>query len=373
MFLLKKIIIIFIIFSFSSICFQPSLAQDDDEDEINEPITIFTSDELSSTVVKISTISLPIDEDTTTGVAKSSKAVQTPVPTPVIPKQIAIEALVVEVGENFNKEIGLRYGLMRDNAKNPNSNLKGIDMNFMTDPNTQIYVPRFQTNKGEYTVGLEDKDAAPPGLDLSLSGITLGSGEISAMLRAYIQSGDAEIRSQPIAVALEGTEAYIQTVDQIPFQDVKFVGSRLTPFLDVSFETVGITLNVTPTIEGDKKDKVRLKITKLEVSQVTSYIKNKSITRPVVAKSEANTEVVLSNKETLVLGGLKSEREATSIERLPILGKLPIIGALFRHKRDTIEKTNIYFFITPIVLEPGENPVFPKDFTNEDNVSLILN
>lgn len=386
---MRKYILVVIFPLILALLFSINLPAQDEDESDGEPLVVTQPTDQGVVIISNpSTISLPkppenptdkdttktavsaTAEDVTSGTIKVSDAIDStptpsPTPTPYMKRQIAIEALVVEVGENLTREVGFRYGFTRDNKTNPNSNLKGIDINYLTNPNTLVYIPGFQINDdGTYSLPLDSSVAASPGVELTLGGMNIGPGELSAILKAYLQTGDAEIRSQPITVALEGTEAQIQTIDEIPFQDVKFIGSKSSPFLDISFENVGITCNVVPSIEGEKKDMIRLKLNKLEVSEVSSYLKDKQITRPIVAKAQANTEVVLKDRETLVLGGLKSERESESIERLPLLGKIPVIGIFFRYKKTQTEKTDVYFFITPTILETGENPLFPKDFAN---------
>jgi len=329
----------------------PSLALPSTQ-SISPPTTLLPSDSIPTTSTTISQES-NIPEAT----IKKVDTETTPI-VYLLPRQIAIEAMVVEVGENFTREVGIRYGYNRSEIRAPSNSIKGMDLNFAASPDP-VSVMQFRDSDSGYAV---ERTNRTPGLGLQLGKISISTGEFNAILRAHIRTGDAEIRSQPIAIALEDSETHIQTVDEIPFQDVRFIGARLTPYLDVSFEKVGVTLTVTPSLAGPNRNFVRLKINQLEVSQVSSYITVRHVSRPVVAISSARSEVLLNDRETLVLGGLKSERERQTKISVPIIGKIPYIGALFSYKKHIREKTDIYFFITPTILFCGENPAFPKDF-----------
>jgi len=202
------------------------------------------------------------------------------------------------------------------------------------------------------------------GFGVNIMGMDISRGVLAARLRALVNTGDAEIKSQPMAVALENTKAIIETVDEVPFQDVKFLPGKTLPLLDVSFEKVGVRLEVTPTIENEKLRLVRLNIEKIEVSSVTSFITIRGVSRPLFAKSDASTEVVIPSGETLVIGGLKSQRDHRAISGIPFLQKIPLIGLLFRNTKVIKEQTDVLFFITPYILEPGENPILPVDFVH---------
>ena len=280
---------------------------------------------------------------------------------------VAIDAAIVEMGENSTRDLGIDYTYNRDENISPNSIFEGLFVNFPYTPDL-VLVPDFQDTESGQNVGYISRF---PGLGINLTGMNTNRGIFEANFRALLESGKAEIISQPTAVSVDGEIVEIETTDKIPFQDVKF-DKHGNPRVEVSFENVGVKLFVTPTIVGEKRDKIKLNIKELEVSGVSTYYTIKSVSRPVFVRSTAQTEVVLNNRETLILGGLKSERDRTIENRIPIIGRIPILGYLFKNQKRTKEKTDVLFFITPYILLEGENPKFPPDFLHRTDEDLKI-
>jgi type II secretory pathway component GspD/PulD (secretin) len=331
--------------------------------------------------VALTTPTVPVETPATT--PPLAAPVAAPVPNiqvqpeyPISMMQIAVEAMVVEVNENYMREIGLDYTYNRieQNAdgtpsEGATNSVAGADVGFLPtfDP---VWVPTFTDvgTAGGYTIG---EMARQPGIGSTLSGIDIGdTGEIVAQIRGLLDQGKAEIRTRPIVVALNGTPAEISTVDEVPFQDVNYVPNTPTALLSVSYENVGIKLTVTPTImEPLEKQMVRLDIPNIEVSGVSHYSTIRNVSRPVIFKANTNGKYFLHNGETLVISGLKSRREITRESRIPILGRIPIVSWLFKSQRKEFRDRDILFFITPYILPPGTNPLLPFDFEHQEVLS----
>ena len=276
-------------------------------------------------------------------------------------RQIAIEALVVEINEDTERKWGIDYTLNRNEAENPGSIIEGINMEFPFKAD-QVSVPDFiDTKTGNGFV--INRTNRLPGLGLSFVGLDIGPGEVSGKLRLLMNQGKAKIRTRPIVVAVNGTTAIIETVEEIPFQDVSFSGKG-EAYLDVKYEKVGVKLEVVPTILDLKRRIVELNIKHVTVSAVSSYVTIKQVNRPVFAESTANTSMEMRSGETLIIGGLKTHREVKEENRLPILGSLPLIGWMFKNQTNVIQIKDTLFFITPYILEPEQSPILPFDFVN---------
>jgi len=267
-------------------------------------------------------------------------------------RQIAIEAMVVEINEEYTRNIGLSYTLSR--KEGTDTNLKAVDVEFPFTP-VDVKVPVF--NEGARTVNYTNR---MPGLGLALSGMDVGTHMLSANLRALLESGKAEVRAHAIAVALHKTPVTIETVDEVPFQDVSY--SKGQPKLDVSYEKVGVRLGATPEILDLKKGRIRLEIKELDLSSVTGYVTLQNVNRPIFAKSSANTRLDITHGETVILGGFKTMREVVSESGIPFLRRIPVLGYLFKSEKKVQENKDILFFITPYLLEPGLSPILPYDF-----------
>lgn len=280
---------------------------------------------------------------------------------------IAIDAAIVEMSENSTRDLGIDYSFNRNEDIAPSSIFEGMFVNFPFASDL-VQVPSFVDTDSGQNLGFINRF---PGLGISLTGLDTNRGVFEANFRTLLQTGKVELISQPTAVSVEGERVEIETVDKIPFQDVTF-DPKGNPQVQTAFAMVGVKLFVTPSIFGEKRDKIKLTIHTLEVSGVSMYYIIKGVSRPVIAKSEAESEIILNNKETLILGGLKSERERVLESRIPILGKIPIAGFLFKSQKMTKEKTDILFFITPYILLEGENPKFPPDFLHRTDEDLKI-
>jgi len=273
-------------------------------------------------------------------------------------RQIAIEAMVVEINEEYTRNLGLSYTLNRNEQNAPGNNLKAVDVRFPFNPDL-VKVPTFSDATGDlgYIVGFEQQ---LPGLGFNLSGMDVGMGQFSASLRALLLSGNAEVRAHTIAVAMNGTPVTIETVDEVPFQDVRYDKGQQR--LDVSFEKVGVRLRSSPTILDLQKGRIQLDIEELDLSSVTGYVTLQNVNRPIFAKSSANTTVEMTSGETFILGGFKIRREVVKESGVPFLRRIPVLGYLFKSEKKVQENKDVLFFITPYLLEPSASPILPYDF-----------
>jgi type II secretory pathway component GspD/PulD (secretin) len=272
---------------------------------------------------------------------------------------VAIEALVIEVNEERTRELGIRYGF---NDQGGSGILDGGDIS-LGNAIAPVRVPVLISGLGgKNAIGYENR---LPGLGISLSGMNIGSSVVSARLRALLDTGDASIRTRPIAVALNKTPVAIETVSEVPYLD-----TDKSKQLRVSFEKVGVRMAVTPTIQHMRPGVVKLVIENIEVSSVSSFITTENVDRPVFNTSSTQTDVSLREGETFVIGGLKTRRKIHSEERVPLLGDIPVLGLLFRSQSDLERSMDVLFFITPYIISPGENIFLPHDFKNKKGLGI---
>ena len=275
--------------------------------------------------------------------------------------QVAIETLVVEVNEEYTRDIGIKWAFNRNENRSPSQILEGttVRLPVLLDP---VTIPNFKDigTGGGFVV---TQVTRAPGIGATLAGMDIGDvGRVSASIRALMEEGKAELRTRTIAVSLNKKQAQIETVEEVPFQDIRF-GKKGESYLDVKFEKVGIKLHVTPhIIEPISKQRVKLDLTNIEVSGVSRFITIRQVNRPVFEKSEAHTSIILNNAETLVIGGLKTKRRVVNESRVPILGRIPLLGWLFKNQRVEEKNRDLLFFVTPYILTPGVNPILPFDF-----------
>jgi type II secretory pathway component GspD/PulD (secretin) len=175
--------------------------------------------------------------------------------------------------------------------------------------------------------------------------ITLGNFErktaLATKLRLLETEGKAQILSNPKVITKSGTQANFTVGGEIPvpYSNAQGVGAE--------FKKFGVILNVLPVIVVEKKDTVDVQL-QLEVSN-PDYSKPVNVggtTIPSMITRQVQTEVELKSGETLVIGGLKRSNRNVSKSRVPVLGSIPLIGALFRSTDIVEEQSSLFLFVT---------------------------
>lgn len=186
------------------------------------------------------------------------------------------------------------------------------------------------------------------------AGITLGTGNVRAFLRALITTTDANVLSTPQIMTTDNQKARIVVGQNVPF----LTGSTTSNVGAATVQTVerrdvGVTLEITPQIQ--EGDRIRLDVRQ----EISALIDTPSdiLTKlgPTTDKRETNTSVIVNNQETVVLGGLIKDNITITETKIPLLGDIPLLGWLFRFNSRTVEKTNLLVFLTPtIIKDSGE-------------------
>jgi len=164
----------------------------------------------------------------------------------------------------------------------------------------------------------------------------------------------AKLATQTIPVSVSGNfQAFIIVGEEVPFVIGQSLGSNNSnPFQTIVRKEVGIKLRITPHINNEGT--VRLKIIQ-EVSSVQSAAKSKLQSDIITNKRNIETTVLADDGATVVLGGLIDETLEDSVQKIPLLGDIPILGWLFRSTRVIKEKRNLMVFIHPTILPTEYN------------------
>lgn len=286
-------------------------------------------------------------------------------------RQIVVEGLVVEVASTEARQWGIEAFYQRNPANlDGGGNLAG---SILSAPNSFPLggVPSLNTgvNPPQVTVAQDTV-----GMGATLDGFQTDNYLFQTRVRAAVIKGKANILSQPIAVTRSGQEVLLKTVDEIPFQDIVTEGSHVTRFSnasnnlavfnDYAKKDAGITLKVKPTLLPPER--IQLDVTTLDVGQLAGFVQVRGIARPILEHSQLATKVELANNESLLISGIKTTSEVSERRGIPVLKDLPVLGLLFGSNTVRTERVDILFMITPHLLAPGENPLFPREFTNRD-------
>jgi general secretion pathway protein D len=251
--------------------------------------------------------------------------------------QVMVEAIVVEVRAGDAKDLGITWAAFNESTI------------------------AAATNFPNQTGGVVSLVGAATGDDIDVAsvigdGISLGIGRISdsgtsfaALIEALEAQANTNIMATPTLVTLDNEEAQIEVGEEVPFVTGSYTNTgaaagSVNPFQTVEREQVGLTLKITPQInEGNA---VLLKIDQ-EISSISESTQAVDL---ITNNRTISTSVIVEDRGTLVLGGLIRDEIRESEQRVPILGSIPWIGALFRARSTDLTKTNLMIFIKPTIL-----------------------
>jgi general secretion pathway protein D len=188
--------------------------------------------------------------------------------------------------------------------------------------------------------------SASPGLLLGIAKWRDGVPDIGLLINAYAKEGGVNVIATPQILTLDNEEAEINISKVIPYSTGMKYDANNNPVISYDYKDVGIVLKITPHITASGE--VRLKVYE-KVEDVVGYA-NADQTAPITSKREARTTVDVKDGQTLVIGGLIKKKKLTTVERVPVLGSIPVVGNLFKKTGHQIEKTNLLVFITPRVV-----------------------
>jgi general secretion pathway protein D len=265
--------------------------------------------------------------------------------------QVIIEAIIVEISDQAAKELGVQYVL----SGGEGSNIPFSATNFSaTAPNVLATTGALVVDDDSPFAEQGDaiRNAAVNSI-LGLNGFVGGfAGEsggtiFGVILNALKQDITSNILSTPFLTTLNNQAANLIVGQEIPVTSGEVLANdNSNPFRTVTRQEVGIRLDVTPQInEGDQ---IRLQINQ-EVSSVEEAIVTTS-TDFITNKRQIQTTVMAEDGEIIVLGGLIQQDERVTLNKVPLLGDIPVLGNLFKSEAKSLGKTNLMVFIRPTIL-----------------------
>jgi len=169
---------------------------------------------------------------------------------------------------------------------------------------------------------------------------------VGAVLQALSTKGLAKILAEPNLLVTSGQEGNFLAGSRIPYSVLISSGGASTS--SIVFETVGVKLRFKPDVL--ESGLINLKIDPAEVSSIAGTLAVNGY--PIIDTRDVRTSVELRDGESLVLAGLLQEEQIKNMSKIPVLGDIPILGALFRSSQDDIREKELVFFITPKVVRP---------------------
>jgi general secretion pathway protein D len=275
-------------------------------------------------------------------------------------EQVLVEAIVVEVSDDAAKKLGVQFQL----AGQDGSAVPFFSTNYSnTAPNL------LALTGAVYGEGLlpddtlaDVRDAAVNSL-LSATGGLVGLGVRSndllfgAIINAVKSDAASNLLSTPSVLTLDNEEATLLVGQEIPVTTGEVLGDANTnPFRTVARQNVGVQLEVKPQINAGGAITLLLR---QEVSSVAGPV-SAGFTELVLNKREISTTVLVDDGDIVVLGGLLDQNESVSVEKVPGLGDIPVLGNLFRSNAVTSRQRNLMVFIRPTIVR---NPVDAQNLT----------
>lgn len=272
-------------------------------------------------------------------------------------KQVMIDSRVVIASDDFARDIGVRFGVsgvsqtgdgrvnmltggLNGADQMVNSaigNLRGTGQPF------PVAVPELGQRLGVQFPATGALGGTPARVALAILGADyLVDLELSALQK----EGKGEVLSNPRVVTADLKKATIEQGRQIPYSEVDDNGKVTTLFKDAVLK-----LEVTPQITPDDRVRMDLKVTKDDVGVNVPQATGGSV--PSIDKRGVETQVLVNNGETVVLGGVVEQNKRTGTDKVPLLGDIPLLGYLFQSNTNSTVKRELLIFVTPQILREG--------------------
>ncbi len=291
---------------------------------------------------------------------------------PIPIDQVQIQVWIGETNEKGLGEIGTNLTYTRFVREVEQSgSLQQVDTNVF-DPNDPLYsvvlpapdpdlfpAPMRFDPDGDPATGIQTQGGA--GLVASI--INSDYGTIVGRFRAIERQSDLDLISKPELVVANQKEAEIHAGGEVPYQDIKYEKGKAR--LNVEWHKIGVNMKLTPLIVPGNTDFVQITLSELNVSDITRIDNIRGVDLPVFSERSQTGVVIVPNGQTLVIGGLTSSVVSNSERRVPILGKLPIVGMPFRGRRSDTVNTTLLIFVSPTIVNLrsiAEEAVKARDF-----------
>ncbi|WNO54786.1 type II secretion system secretin GspD [Stakelama saccharophila] len=251
--------------------------------------------------------------------------------------QVHIEAAIAEIRGDEAEQLGVQLGLTGGVL----SEVEGGGTSFDT--------------AGKPLSGILSALGIPAGnlLGNGLTGNLAIGDDFSVLVQALGTSDNANLLSTPQVTVLDNSPAEIVVGQNVPFVTGSILtdNSDVTPYTTIERRDVGITLKVIPRINAGE-------VVRLDVSQEVSSLASITISGAsdlITNRRQITTKVLADNGETIVLGGLISDDRTESEKRVPLLGDIPVIGNLFRARREEHNKRILFIFLRPTILRDTDD------------------
>ncbi len=249
-------------------------------------------------------------------------------------KQVLIESRIVIATDKFSKQLGVRFGSQSGHRVGNTA----IGISGDVGGASSIAGGSLPGGAGNLNVNLPGPVGT--GGSIGLSFLNLGNGNLVNLELAALETDNrGKVISSPRVITSDKQKATIEQGTEIPYLQASSSGAT-----NVAFKPAVLSLAVTPQITPDDKIILDLEVKKDSVGQIFAGI-------PSIDTKKVNTQILLDNGETAVLGGVYEQNTNNSVDKVPFFGDLPFIGNLFKRTNRQDDKTELLIFITPKIIK----------------------
>ncbi|MGC9070224.1 MAG: secretin N-terminal domain-containing protein [Elusimicrobiales bacterium] len=258
-----------------------------------------------------------------------------------MPKQVLIEAKLVEVSLDSGLYTGVQWGVERRNETTQigMGNTENVVKDLQGNP---LYALPFYGLGSGTGVSLTPEQIYGSFRFLKVTSKTL----LDATISAAVKKGKANVLSNPKIATLNNTQATINITNQIPYVTTEITNTSggSVSSTKVTYITAGIVLKVLPTITADGKIVMKISPKVSKPSQTAQF------QPPSIDERTADTTVVVEDGDTIAIGGLIHDSESEYVYKVPLFGDIPIIGYLFKKKTKERNRMELIIFVTPKII-----------------------
>ncbi|MET0282915.1 MAG: type IV pilus secretin PilQ, partial [Polyangiales bacterium] len=265
--------------------------------------------------------------------------------------QVLVEARIVEATSNYVRDVGIQWGgdvSMNQAFGNQtglvfpsNIGIAGGAYDTSATPTQGLSPIAAQTAVPNFAVNLPAAAGSGAGGALGLTfGSVDGNYNLNVRLSAAESTGAVKIISSPRVLTLDNHAARISSGTQIPYSQVSAQG------VQTAFQTAVLELDVTPHVTADGSVAMKVNVTRNE----PDFSRTGANGQPTVLKREAQTELLVSDGHTAVIGGIYTRTTSRTVDQVPLLGDIPILGLLFQRRRNSDQRGELLIFLTPRIV-----------------------
>ena len=309
------------------------------------------------------------DEDTNKEISKVITNLDRPKP------QVLIKVLFAQVTLDNDSDIGVEGNYNFNLGSAPISSLlttavaaatgtgTSSSSTTTTSPSSTITTTRPNPAGGTTTTvtsnvpySTNTSGSAGPGTNFGLSNVSTGgffrldTKYATATLYALAQKGKVAVLSRPSILARNNQEAVILVGQSVPIPNGNVISDTGSNSTSVTYQDVGIILRVTPFITTNKNIEMIVSPEISSLSTQTVQI-SQNFSAPIINKTSAETVVVTPDQTTVVIGGLMQKTDSTQVNKVPLLGDIPLLGNAFKRTTKVSNKTELVIFMTPYIVE----------------------